>query len=851
MALGTGERLGPYEILAPIGKGGMGEVYRARDTRLDRIVAIKVANERFSERFDREARAIASLNHPHICHLYDVGPNYLVMEFIEGATLQGPLPRAQAVAYGVQILDALEAAHTKGIVHRDLKPGNVMVTEQGVKLLDFGLAKLKRDAPSQDEETRSMELTQVGAVMGTPAYMAPEQWGGRPADARSDIYAFGCLLYEMLTGQRAGRERPPLKSTTLERIVRRCLANDPEQRWQSAAEVKRELGAASRKGKLPRIAVAGGVLAAVLITAAFFLARGRPAAALTDRDTLVLADFTNLTNNPVFGGALRQALTFEVEESPFLKIMDAEQVNHALEMLGHKAGEPISAQLAHDVCIREHEKATLEGSIAAIGHTYLLSLAATNCQTGQTLAREEAQAGDQDHVLEALAKAARGMRARLGESLRSIEKYPPAYENAFDVTTASLEALQVFAAGSKVLAETGSAKDVLAYLKEAVQLDPNFAMAYLFSSSMSSNLGDKKNEEAYADKAYALIGKVRTERERLWVMAVHYKAFGDVDKAIETYEVLLRSYPRDAAAHVNLGGLYAQIGQDERVLDERQAAAREAPTAAIGEIDLVSSYERLERIEEARAAAQAAVDHGLDLPRLHLELLEIAYVQGDHAGQEKQIQWFTGKPEESQSLRTQATAARFAGLDGKARELYRRAGEEATAAKVGIIPQCSAVKEMGLVGAPLCNLTDPETLEEQLKHRPDDTSIKRVRLPLALEEAALVAGDSAKALELLKPALPYERANGDIPYEHGLALLRLKRGKEAAAEFQKILDRKLWYWGGEGLLRSYFGAAEGSAMAGDTERARKTYQDLLTVLKDADPDNPYLLQARKELAALH
>ena len=258
MGLSAGTRLGPYEILASIGAGGMGEVYRARDTRLGRIVALKVVKSRFSERFDREARAIASLNHPHVCHLYDVGPDYLVMEFIEGTPLKGPLPKAQAIAYGIEILDALDAAHAKGIVHRDLKPGNVMVTTQGVKLLDFGLAKLKRDAPGETEETQSMELTQVGAVMGTPAYMAPEQWEGRSADARSDIYAFGCLLYEMLTGKKAGADRLSVKPTELESVLRKCLVRDPDERWQSAAEVRVKLLHAhgSRRWKYAAIAAA-------------------------------------------------------------------------------------------------------------------------------------------------------------------------------------------------------------------------------------------------------------------------------------------------------------------------------------------------------------------------------------------------------------------------------------------------------------------------------------------------------------------------------------------------------------------------------------------------------------------
>src|SRR5258708_4769134 len=256
MPLSAGTRLGPYEILAPIGAGGMGEVWRARDTRLDRIVAVKVSSEQFSERFEREARAIAALNHPHICQLYDVAPNYLVMEFVEGTPLAGPLPLAQAVEYAGQILEALNAAHRKGITHRDLKPANILVTKPGIKLLDFGLAKQAAPLQRADDATLTQALTSQGQILGTLQYMSPEQLQGKEADARSDLFAFGCVLYEMLSGKRAFEgqsaasvigailEREPAPLTVarpLERIVRRALAKDPDQRFQTARDLKAAL----------------------------------------------------------------------------------------------------------------------------------------------------------------------------------------------------------------------------------------------------------------------------------------------------------------------------------------------------------------------------------------------------------------------------------------------------------------------------------------------------------------------------------------------------------------------------------------------------------------------------------
>jgi Tol biopolymer transport system component len=275
MPLSAGARLGPYEILAPIGAGGMGEVYKARDTRLDRIVALKVSKEQFSQRFEREAQAVAALNHPHICTLHDVGPDYLVMEYIEGQPLKGPVPLADALRFAAQIAEALDAAHKKGITHRDLKPANIIVTKQGIKLLDFGLA---RRAPGENDLPT---LTLVGTVMGTPGYMAPEQWEGKAADARSDIYSFGCVLYEMLTGKRAAQDRTPVEPAALENVLAGCLEQDPDDRWQSARDVRRALvlppsSVTKPVPRWPWIVTASAAAAAVL-GALLFLApwRGR------------------------------------------------------------------------------------------------------------------------------------------------------------------------------------------------------------------------------------------------------------------------------------------------------------------------------------------------------------------------------------------------------------------------------------------------------------------------------------------------------------------------------------------------------------------------------------------------
>src|SRR5437667_4979809 len=429
--------LGPYRIESKLGEGGMGEIFRAIDTRLGRAVAIKTTHERFSARFEREARAISSLNHPNICTLHDVGPNYLVMELVEGETIaarlkSGPLPVKTALLDASEIAVALAEAHGKGIVHRDLKPGNIMIAKSGIKVLDFGLAKLGQD------ET----VTASGMVMGTLAYMSPEQREGKPADARSDIYSFGCVLYEMLTGGRVGSLRRRIPSRKLERIVSRCLEEDPGRRWPSVAELERQLaeGAATGSRGKRMLAVAAAILG--LSAAAYFYFHRAPR--LTDKDTIVLADFVNNTGDPVFDGTLRQGLAIQLEQSPFLKIMDDEQVQRVLRLMSLPPGARITNAIAHEICFREGAAATIDGTIASLGKNYVITLEAIACQDGATLAREQIQAVDKEHVMNAVGSAATAMRGKLGEPHNSIQKQNRPLEQA---TTSSLEALQNYTAG--------------------------------------------------------------------------------------------------------------------------------------------------------------------------------------------------------------------------------------------------------------------------------------------------------------------------------------------------------------------------------------------------------------------
>ena len=371
--LPAGFSLGPYRIEGKLGEGGMGEVFRAVDTRLGRAVAIKIAHEQFSHRFEREARAISSLNHPNICTLYDIGPNYLVMELVEGETIaarlkNGPLPVKTALLYALQIAAALAEAHGKGIVHRDLKPGNIMIAKSGIKVLDFGLAK-----SGQDETVTASRM-----VMGTPAYMPPEQREGKTADARSDIYSFGCLLYEVLTGARLSSGRRRIASRKLERIVGRCLEEDPARRWQSALELQRELATVTLPRRWTRAAAVA--TAFLVMSAAAYFAFRRPAK-LTAKDTVVLAEFENKTGDPVFDQTLRQGLTVQLEQSPFLSLVSDQRTQQVLRFMNRPPETRLTPEISREICERTGSSAVLEGSIAALGSQYILWLRARNCRT--------------------------------------------------------------------------------------------------------------------------------------------------------------------------------------------------------------------------------------------------------------------------------------------------------------------------------------------------------------------------------------------------------------------------------------------------------------------------------------
>jgi eukaryotic-like serine/threonine-protein kinase len=831
-----GAMLGPYTIEAQIGHGGMGEVWKAHDTRLRRRVAIKTLHAQFSDRFEREAHSIAALNHPHICALYDVGPNFLVMELLEGDTLaerlkKGKLSIAETVKYGGQIAGALAEAHGKGVIHRDLKPGNVVLTKNGAKVLDFGLAK------SVSDET----LTVANAVMGTPAYMAPEQREGRDCDARTDIFSLGLLLYEMASGMRtASGVTPKMEHLPegLAHVIERCLAIKPDDRWQSATDVAAELelsgespvrvesGSNWQSGIRAKYVVGIAAVSLLLIAGSIFFWQRTQAKPLTDQDVLVLADFTNTTGDPAFDGALRQALAFELEQSPFLKVMDDQQVNQTLQLMGRPAGQRITDDIAHEVCVREGEKATIGGSITIFTKTYQITLQAINCQTGATLAREQAEAEDKDHVLKAVAQAATGMRAKLGESLTSIRKTARLLRGNDEVTTKSLEALKAYKFGMDQAAQS-LWREGIPFFKRAIELDPNFASAHLFLGIAYLNTGQMVRKNESLTKAFALIDRV-SERERFLISGMYYKwVTGESSKAIDAAEMLVRAYPRFSSGHHLLATIYFDRGEYERSLEHRQEEVRLEPRILQFQQLLMNAYVSVDRFDEAKVVLERALALKPDNPDVHHALLRIAYMQDDRRAQEKEIQWFAGKPKEIQSLNLQGMNAIVRGQRRQAKELGPRMFEMA--------------RRQGLINAPPPPLV---FIDAQVG---DCEAARKARLNMGL---CLDASALRIAQERAAKNPPQNPDTADLLYQRGLAALTAGKGAEAAAEFQKIVDHKGRNWG---IFYSpaYLGLARAQVKAGDTAKARRAYQDFLTLWKDADKDLPFYIQATKELAELH
>jgi eukaryotic-like serine/threonine-protein kinase len=944
----VGSTVGSFKVEEKLGSGGMGVVYKALDLKLHRHVALKFLPEILShdadalERFRREARAASTINHPGICTIYDICEHeekpFIVMELLEGSTLAQriggrPLPAEQALSFGADIADALAVAHARGIIHRDIKPANIFVTRDGrAKILDFGLAKLHPQMSAGAGAFSTLDdLTVPGVPLGTFAYMSPEQVRGEDLDARSDLFSFGVVLYEMVTGVLPFRGESMgviaaaiLNSTPvapvrmnpdippkLEAIIDKALEKDRKLRYQNAADLrtdierlKRDSDAGHRGSATAQVGPKSAPQSTrfrwiAIISAMILVGLGlvgwlffsRKAHALTDKDTIVLADFTNTTGDAVFDDSLRRGLSVQLEQSPFLSIISDQQVQQTLRMMGQKPDAKLTPEIARELCQRTGSAAVLDGSIAQVGTPYLITIRALNCATGKTLASTEAQASDKSQVLEVLGKTTSDIRNKLGESLKTVEKFDTPLEQA---TTSSLEALKAFSSGYHIHTSAGDAAAIPFY-KQAIELDPNFALAYEWMGLSFNGLGQPSTDAYYTRRAYEL--RERTSGPEKYFISARYQkqVTGNVEKAEQACRLWIQAYPRDALPHIYLSGAILPVtGQYEKAVEEGKEAVRLNPDSSPAYYVPIFNYIALNRLDEAKATYGQALERKMSHPYFHYAMYQIAFLRNDRAAMADEVKWAVGQPgAEDILLALEADTAAYSGRLKEARKFSaqavdsteREARKEADAMysvrsglREALFGNGDQARRQATLAMELSNGRDvvygaaltflnagddgrAQALVGELSKRfPEDTIVQFNYLPTLRAKLAVSRGNAAAAVESLRAAAPYElgastfstpRWNGLYPvFVRGEAYLGAHQGNEAAAEFQKILDHPGMVVNEPIGALARLGLARAYVLEGDTIKARASYQDFLTLWKDADPDIPILKQAQAEYAKL-
>jgi serine/threonine protein kinase/DNA-binding winged helix-turn-helix (wHTH) protein len=940
-----GRKVSHYRVLEVIGAGGMGMVYKAEDLKLGRRVALKFLPEDLAgdaaalQRFEREAQTASALNHPNICTIYEIeeheGQPFIVMELLQGDTLSSrisgsefeALPLVEVFGIALQVCDALQAAHDKGIIHRDIKPANIFLTTQGaVKILDFGLAKLvaneettgidpaeasrnHRDWSSAQRigvQTKiDISLTRAGITAGTAGYMSPEQVRKKKLDARTDLFSFGMVLYEMAAGRRAfagetvaeihdailhetsapAHETNPYVPRALDAVISKALEKDRERRYQSAGEMRKDLARVQRQILPSRLRIRRWFWSAALlavIAAAFWLYWSyRYRVTLSATDTIVLADVNNATSDPVFDDALNASLRRGMGQTPYLNILGLDKVSGTLQQLKLPPATKLTPDVARQVCGKTNSKMVITQSISDAGNGYHLQMRALDCASGATLAREQADIGNRNEVVHELGITAARLRAKLGEPAASLARFNQPLEKAL---SASLEALQAGSQGLK-LSLAGDAEGGLKFYLRAVELDPNFAVMHQNIGAAYLFLGNIELSEASYTRAYQLRSQL-TEKDRLNAEITYYSnVTGDWEKEYSSVLRFLEIFPRDVFGHTNLRAAFVHLGQPDRAADEAAEIARLRPSSYYFG-SAIQSIRFASRFNEAKSWLAKADALKLDNSLVRRERLIVAFATGDRDTVEKilkeeergsyredflhehsLIEIQQGRFHSAERLRLQALG-RTSKTDDAGWWLVLSALEDAEVGK-GVQSRRDESKATGSkldrnnkIALALALARSGRTMEagklaDQISaERPEDTLVQHYFIPTIRAATKLRQHNPAAAIDLLRGTARYDLAfTGSFEsvypaYIRGLAYLELGDGRSAAAQFQKLIDNPGFTVRHVTGPLAWLQLGHAQKMMGDEASARKSYETFLGLWKNADPDIPIYQQAKAEYARL-